>query len=117
MTITERSVGDVTVLDLTGRLVLYEGEADFRKKVDDLVAHGRTRIVVNLNEVDYMDSAGVGVLVGKFLSVRRTGGDIRLLHLSRRAQHVMDITRLLSVFQSFDNEQAAITSFTSTVRS
>jgi anti-sigma B factor antagonist len=117
MTIQERGVGEVTVLDLTGRLVLYEGEADFRQKVDDLVARGRTRIVVNLKDVDYMDSAGVGVLVGKFLSVRRTGGDVKLLNMSKRAHHVMDITRLLSVFQTFDDEQAAVASFTSTVRS
>ena len=113
MTIHERHVGDVTVLGLGGRLVLYDGEADFRQKVDQLLASGCLKIVVDLQDVTYVDSAGVGVMVGKYLSVRRQGGDMKLLHLSSRSLRVMTITRLTSVFDTFDSEDDAVRSFAS----
>jgi anti-sigma B factor antagonist len=111
MTIHERRVGDVTVLGLGGRLVLYDGELEFRQKIDELMASGCRKIVVDLKDVSYVDSAGVGVLVGKYLSVRRQGGDMKLLHLSSRSLRVMTITRLTSVFQTFDSEDEALNSF------
>ena len=111
MTIQERRAGDVTVLGLGGRLVLYDGEADFRQKVDQLIASGTRKIIVDLKDVTYVDSAGVGVLVGKYLSVRREGGDMKLLHLSTRSLRVMTITRLTSVFDTFDSEEDALRSF------
>jgi anti-sigma B factor antagonist len=111
MTIQERRVGDVTILGLGGRLVLYDGELDFRQKIDQLVAAGCRKIIVDLKDVTYVDSAGVGVMVGKYLSVRRQGGDMKLLHLSSRSLRVMTITRLTSVFESFDSEDEALRSF------
>jgi anti-sigma B factor antagonist len=111
MTISERHVGDVTILGLEGRLVLYDGEADFRQKIDQLLAAGSSKIVVDLADVTYVDSAGVGVMVGKYLSVRRQGGDMKLLHLSSRSLRVMTITRLTSVFEAFDQEEDALRSF------
>ncbi|HXW03879.1 MAG TPA: STAS domain-containing protein [Vicinamibacterales bacterium] len=111
MTIDERTVGDVTVLGLGGRLVLYDGEADFRQTIEQLISSGRRKILIDLQDVTYIDSAGVGVLVGKYLSVRRQGGDMKLLHLSSRSLRVMTITRLTSVFESFDSEEAALSSF------
>lgn len=108
--IAERDVDDVTVLDLQGHLVLDETE-QFRRRVEDLVQKRRLKILLNLEDVTYIDSAGVGMLVGKYLSVRRMGGDVKLLHLSRRSYRVMTITRLLSVFESFDAEDQAIASF------
>jgi anti-sigma B factor antagonist len=111
MTIRERAVGPVVILELQGRLVLYEGETTLREKVDELVQRNQLHLIVNLKEVTYIDSAGVGVLVGKYLSVRRKGGDMKLLHLSRRSHRVMTITRLLTVFEAFDSEEEAVRSF------
>lgn len=108
--IAERDVDDVTVLDLQGRLVLDETE-QFRRRVEDLVQKNRLKILLNLKDVTYIDSAGVGMMVGKYLSVRRKGGDVKLLHLSRRSYRVMTITRLLTVFESFDAEDQALASF------
>lgn len=112
MTITERSVGDVTILELDGRLVLYEGEADLKAVINDLVSRGRAKIILDLKKVTYIDSAGVGIIIAKYVSVRRAGGDVKLLNLSRRSVRVMTITRLLEVFETFDSEKEAVDSFT-----
>ena len=82
-----------------------------RERVERLIAAGRVRLLLDMAAVDYVDSAGVGVLVAKYLSVRRRGGDLRFVHLSPRVMHVMEIAHLLTIFQSFDNEQAALGSF------
>ena len=111
MVLKERRIGDVTVLDLKGRLVLEEGDAVFRAHVNELVEQGRTQIVVNLREVTYVDSCGVGVLVAKFVSVRRQGGDLKLLKLTPRSRHLMEICGLLNVFEIFDSETEAVASF------
>ena len=111
MTITERASGDVTILELDGRLVLYEGEADLKAVINDLVSRGRTKIVLDLKNVTYIDSAGVGIIIAKYVSVRRAGGDVKLLNLSRRSVRVMTITRLLEVFETFDSEKEAVESF------
>jgi anti-sigma B factor antagonist len=109
--ITERQVGDVTVLDLQGRFVLEEGVGPFRAQVESLVQKKRLKIVLNLKEVTYIDSAGIGTMVGKYLSVRRQGGDVKLLHLTTRSHRVMTITKLLTVFEAFDSEEDAVRSF------
>jgi anti-sigma B factor antagonist len=114
MSITERSVGDVTILQLDGRLVLYEGETDLKTRINDLVSRGRLKIILDLKNVSYIDSAGVGTVISKYVSVRRAGGDVKLLNLSRRSLRVMTITRLLEVFDTFDSEQAAVDSFSAT---
>lgn len=113
--IAERHVEGVTVLDLTGRLVLDQGDATFRERIAELLAGGRIRLLVNLKDVTYIDSAGVGVMVAKMLSARRAGGDMKLLHLTARSHRVMTITKLLTVFEAFDNEQEAIRSFEAAV--
>lgn len=108
--IDERTVSGVTVLDLRGRLVLDETDY-FRRKMDDLIEGQRLLVVLNLKDVTYIDSAGVGMMVGKYLSVRRKGGDMKLLHLTPRSQRVMTITKLLTVFEAFDSEEKAIAAF------
>ena len=113
--IAERVVEGITVLDLAGRLVLDEGDATFREHITDLLERGRTLIVLNLKDVSYIDSAGVGVMVAKYLTVRRAGGDMKLLHLTPRSNRVMTITKLLTVFEAFDDEQEAIRSFKAAV--
>jgi anti-sigma B factor antagonist len=109
--IAERTEDDVTILDLAGRLVLDRGDATFRERISDLVARGRTRLIVNMRDVTYIDSAGVGVMVAKMLSVRRAGGDMKLLHLNARSNRVMTITKLLTVFEAFEDEVEAVRSF------
>lgn len=111
MTLTERRLGTVTVLDLEGRLVLEEGEAVLRERIQALAAEGRVNIVLNVGGVIQIDSCGVGVLIAKFVSLRRKGGDLRLLHLTARIRHVLEITRLLGVFRIFDSEAEALASF------
>lgn len=111
MTITEREVADVTVLELSGRMVLYEGEALFRKRVGELVEKGRLKLLVDLKNVSFVDSAGVGVLVGRFLTLRRKGGDLKLLNLSERSAHVLGISKLLGVFDVYQSEADALRSF------
>jgi anti-sigma B factor antagonist len=111
MTIHERRVGTVTVLALRGRLVLDDGDALLRERVDDLVSRGLVRLIIDLSDLDYVDSAGIGVLIAKYLSVRRKGGDLRLLRLSSRTHHALEITHLLTVFQTFETEEEAVRSF------
>jgi anti-sigma B factor antagonist len=111
MTLLERQVGDVTVLELTGRLVYDEGDEELRSRVNELVAQGRVKIVLDLRGVTYIDSCGLGSIVGKFVSVRRKGGDVKLLNLSPRSHRVIDISGLLSVFETFESESEAVSSF------
>jgi len=111
MTIEERSVGPVTILALSGRLVLDDGDALLRQRVDDLVARGQLKIIADLTALDYVDSAGIGILIAKYLSVRRRGGDLKLLRLSSRTHHALEITHLLTVFEAFESEEDAVRSF------
>jgi anti-sigma B factor antagonist len=112
MTMTERRVGDVTILDLTGRLVLDEGDAMLRARVNGLIDQSRLKIVVNMQAVTYVDSCGVGALVEKYVSVRRQGGDVKLLHLTPRSRRILEITGLLNVFEAYNTEAEAVSSFT-----
>jgi anti-sigma B factor antagonist len=111
LAIAETRVGGVTVLALSGRLVADEEDLVFADYVDGLVADGRIHIVVDFHDVTCIDSGGVGTLVAKFLSVRRRGGDIRLIRVTDRTRRVLAITRLLSVFQVFESAEEAIRSF------
>lgn len=111
MTLKERRVGDVSILDLKGRLVLEDGDVVLRNRINELMSEGRLNIVVNLKDVTYVDSCGVGVLISKFVSVRKKGGDVKLLHLTPRSHRLMEISKLLSVFETFDSEERALGSF------
>ena len=111
LTVRSTDYGDVTVLDLTGRLVLHDGDAVFRTTVNDLIARDRLKLVVNLADVSYIDSAGIGVLVGRYLGVRRRGGDMKLVNLTARSHRVMTITQLLNVFDCYDSIDDAIRAF------
>lgn len=117
MTVSERRIGDVTILEIKGRLVLEDGDAALREAINALAAEGRLNILLNLRDVTYIDSCGVGVLIAKFVSVRRKGGDVRLMHLTQRSRHLMEITRLLQVFQIFNSEDEALRSFTPAAKS
>jgi len=111
MQITERAVGDVTILALEGRLVLDEGDVALRDYINRIVDQGRVKIVLDMQNVTRLDSAGIGMLVSKFLTCYRKGGSVKLLHLTIRGDHLLHITKLHTVFEIFDSEEEAIRSF------
>lgn len=113
--ITTIERGEVTILDLEGRLVLDDGDTVFRETINDLMDRNRLKLVVNLANVSYIDSAGIGVLVGRYLGVRRRGGDMKLAHLTARSHRVMTITQLLNVFDCYDSVEDAVRAFGVTV--
>ena len=112
MTLKERRVGDVTILEPKGRLVLDDGNDQLRENIERLAGDGRVNVIVNLKDVTYIDSCGVGLLISKYVSLRRKGGDLKLLHLTRRSHHLMEISKLLDVFETFEAEEHALASFT-----
>jgi anti-sigma B factor antagonist len=107
---TERDVGDVTILRLQGQLK-EEGDIPLTECVAELVRRGRRKIVLDLKDVSRVDSTGVGMVAAKYLTVRRLGGDLKLLHLSPRARQLLAITKLADVFETFDDEEEALRSF------
>ena len=111
MKIKERSVGGVTVLDLDGKIVLGEGDEVLRNKVREVIAAGHRKVLLNLARVPYVDSAGLGELVRCHTRVVRTDGQIKLLNLTSRMQDLLQITKLVTVFETFESEDLAISSF------
>jgi anti-sigma B factor antagonist len=110
MNIIERTISDVTVLDLEGNLALNEN-ARFRKYVAGAIDAGVRKLIVNMARVKYMDSSGLGELISCYTALQRLNGRVKLLHLSDRLQYLLAITKLDSVFESFDSEPAAVSSF------
>lgn len=106
-----RQIGDVTVIDAAGRITLGEGSTTFREAIKDLVAKGRTKVLLNLGEISYIDSSGIGEMVSGFTSVSNAGGQLKLLNLTKRVQDLLQITKLYTVFEVFDDEAAALASF------
>src|SRR4029079_1237280 len=116
MQIDERTVGDVVVLDIKGRVQLGEGDEILKDKVNSLLNQGKKKIVLNLAEVPYIDSAGLGEVVRTFTTVSRQGGQLKLLNLTKRITDLLAITKLLTVFDTYDSEADAVRSFTSSAR-
>ena len=111
MTTNTRQVGAVTIVDISGRIVLGEESAALRQLVCDLLSEGHKNILFNLGDVHYIDSSGLGNLVGAFTSVRKQGGELKLLKLTNKVQDLLQITRLYTVFEITDDEAAAVKSF------
>lgn len=109
--LTTRQVGDVTVIDANGRITLGEGASTFRDTVRDLAASGHKKMLLNLGEVSYIDSSGIGELVSGFTTATNHGGQLKLLGLNKRVKDLLQITKLYTVFEVFDDEAAAIRSF------
>jgi anti-sigma B factor antagonist len=116
MQISERSVGDVIILDLDGRLVVEDGVTPFIDRMNALVRHGRKKILLNFEGVTYLDSSGVGAVVWKYVTARKQDASVKLLNLTRRSHNVLMITKLLTVLETFDSEQQAIDSFVDRIR-
>ncbi len=108
---TDREVGGVSVLDIEGRIVLGEESNAFREKVKALLAAGKKKIILNLAQVGYIDSAGLGTLVATFHSARSQGATLKLTNLGSKFKEVLQVTKLMTVFDTYDTEAAAIASF------
>ena len=109
--LTSRQVGDVTVVDAAGRITLGEGASSFRDTIRDLAASGHKKLLLNLAEISYIDSSGIGELVSAFTSVANQGGTVKLLNLTKRVQDLLQITKLYTVFEVHNDEAKAVQSF------
>ena len=109
--IIERRIDDVTILELVGEMTLDDGDLVFRQKVHDLLDEGRIKILLELGGVTKIDSAGVGMLVAKLKTTREHHGDMKLLHLTSRSSRVFGMMRILTAFETLDDEAQAIRSF------
>ena len=108
--LTSRQVGDVTVIDASGRITLGEGASAFRDAIRDLAAKGHKKLLLNLADVSYIDSSGIGEMVSGFTTVTNNGGQLKLLGLSKRVKDQLQITKLYTVFEVYDDEAEAIRS-------
>ena len=111
MEIVERLVSDVTVLDLKGKMTLGEGDELLKDKINSLLAAGKKKLLLNLEGVPYIDSAGLGEVVRTYTTVSRQGGSLKLLNLTKRIEDLLSITKLLTVFDTFDSEAEAVKSY------
>ena len=111
MKVATRQVDGVTILDLSGRITLGEGSVTLRDAVHDVLAKGSKKILLNLGNINYIDSSGIGELVSGFTSVRNAGGELKLLNLTKKVHALLQITKLYTVFDIWDNEASAISSF------
>ncbi len=111
MKIETRTVGDIKILDCSGRITLGEGTMVVRNAVRELLKDNEKKIILNLAEVNYIDSSGIGELVSTYTTVTSNGGQLKLLGLTKKIRELLAITKLLTVFEVFDDEQAALGSF------
>lgn len=111
MKASTRQVEAVTIVDLSGRIELGEGSSVIRNTVKELIGKGQKKILLNLGDVNYIDSSGVGELVSAFTSVRNQGGELKLLNLTKKVRDLLQITKLYTVFDVLDDEAAAVAAF------
>jgi anti-sigma B factor antagonist len=116
MQIEERQVSDVVVLDLKGKITLGEGDELLKDKINSLTNQGFRKLLLNLEAVPYIDSAGLGEIVRTYTTVSRQGGSLKLLNLTKRITDLLSITKLLTVFETFDSESEAIKSFSASAK-
>lgn len=111
LNITERQAGDVTILDLSGKVTIGEGSVALRTTIRRLLGEGKKKIILNLAQVGYVDSSGIGEFVSSFTAVNKEGGTLKLLSLTQKIQDLLAITKLLTVFDVYDSESEALSSF------
>ena len=116
LNINERQAGDVTVLDMSGKITIGEGSVALRTAIRRLLEEGKKRILLNLAQVSYIDSSGIGELVSSFTAVKKEGGHLKLLKLTQKIQDLLAITKLLTVFDTYDSEQEAVQSFSASAK-
>ncbi|HJT29550.1 MAG TPA: STAS domain-containing protein [Pyrinomonadaceae bacterium] len=111
LNINERQAGDVTVLDMSGKITIGEGSVALRTAIRRLLEEGKKRILLNLSGVSYVDSSGIGELVSSYTAINKEGGQLKLLNLTQKIQDLLTITKLLTVFDVYDNETEALNSY------
>lgn len=111
LNISERLVGDVTVLDMDGKITIGEGSVALRTAIRRLLEEGKTRILLNLARVGYIDSSGIGELVSSYSSINKEAGHLKLLNLTQKLRDLLTITKLLTVFDVYESEEEALASF------
>ena len=111
LNIRERQAGDVTILDLDGKITIGEGSVSLRGAIRRLVEEGKKKILLNLSGVGYVDSSGIGELVSSYTTTSSKGGQLKLLNLTQKIQDLLTITKLLTVFDVYDDESTALNSF------
>ena len=111
LTAKTRNIGNVAILDLNGKITLGENTGILRDELNSLLAQGHKNILLNMGGVSYVDSAGLGELVGAYTTATNQGGSVKLLHLQGKMKDLMQITKLHTIFPTFDDEQAAVSSF------
>jgi anti-sigma B factor antagonist len=111
MKTTERLAGDVTILDVSGRIMFGDGEEEFKDAVNRAIESGRVRLLINMAEVPHVDSVGISQLVRAYVTSGKKGGQMKLLKPTKRVRELLSITRLLTVFEAFDSEEEAVASF------
>jgi len=109
--IQTREVNGVTLVELSGKIILGEESSALREKIKDLIATGKTKLLLNLARISFIDSAGVGTLVSAYTSARSQGGEVKLSSLTKKFRETLQVTRLLTVFEVFDDDAAGIASF------
>ena len=111
LTIASRELDGVTVLDLSGRITLGEGSVQLREAIRDLISKGSKNILLNLGDVNYIDSSGLGELVTSFTTVRNQGGQLKLMNLNKHVHNLLQITKLYTIFEVVEDEDSAVASF------
>ena len=111
LNINERQAGDVTVLDLSGKITIGEGSVALRTAVRRLLEEGKKRVLLNLANVSYIDSSGIGELVSSYTAANKEGGQLKLLNLTQKIKDLLTITKLYTVFDVYDNEAEALNSY------
>ena len=111
MQIEQRTVGSVMILDLKGKITLGEGDEALKDKINSLILQGHKQMLLNFGDVPYIDSAGLGEIVRTYTTVSRQGGQLKLVNLTKRITDLLSITKLLTVFETFDNEAEALKSY------
>lgn len=111
LTVASREVDSVTVLDLKGKITLGEGSVQIRDAIRGLVGKGTNRILLNLGDVTYIDSSGLGELVGAYTTAKNQGAELKLLNLTKKVHDLLQLTKLYTVFDTYDDEKVAIASF------
>jgi anti-sigma B factor antagonist len=111
LNITDRQAGDIAILDMSGKVTIGEGSVALRTAIRRLLGEGKKKILLNLGGVGYVDSSGIGELVSSFTAVNKEGGSLKLLNLTQKLQDLLAITKLLTVFDVFDSEADALSSF------
>jgi len=116
MQIEQRAVGSVMILDLKGKITLGEGDEALKDKINSLILQGHKKMLLNFGDVPYIDSAGLGEVVRTYTTVSRQGGSLKLLNLTKRITDLLSITKLLTVFETFESENDAVRSFSASAK-